>query len=288
MSVTSTIPHELPSYSVLMAVYARSNPHELQAAVDSLLVQTHPFSQMVLVLDGPVPDPVEETISSFSGTLGDRLTIVRLLENSGLGIALQKGLEACNHEYVLRADSDDLSRPERAERSLAFLLEHDLDLMSTDVDLFDQDPNAPVGQRVVPHGCEAVKTFAKRRSPVNHPSALFKKSSVLAVGGYEPFLLFEDYYLWIRLLQGGKRIDNLKQPLVQMRVNSATIYRRNGKVARQSRKKLIRYMKETKFNTVFDRNFMRMSHFVVTVLPASWRKKLYLLVWGGAITSGRS
>lgn len=282
MSVSKTIPHSLPEYSVLMAIYAKAKPEELKQAFDSLNGQTHPLSQLVLVLDGLVPESVEDMVSYAGTSFGTRLTIIRLPENSGLGIALEKGLDACVHEFVLRADGDDISLPERAERSLTFLLENELDIMSTNVDLFENDPSVSIGKRVVPHGQKEVRIFANRRSPINHPSALFRKSSVLEVGGYEAFSLLEDYYLWIRLLLAGKKMDNLSESLVKMRVNTATIYRRNGKVASRSRKQLIRFMKKTKFNSVRDRLFMRLSFFAVTVLPASWRKKLYLLVWGGA------
>ena len=32
---------------------------------------------------------------------------------------------------------------------------------------------------------------------------MFRKSAVLAAGGYRHFPLFEDYYLWIRMLMNG-------------------------------------------------------------------------------------
>ena len=33
---------------------------------------------------------------------------------------------------------------------------------------------------------------------------MFRKSAVLAAGGYQHFPLFEDYYLWIRMLMNGQ------------------------------------------------------------------------------------
>ena len=97
MSVSKTTPHSLPEYSVLMAIYAKAKPEELKQAFDSLNGQTHPLSQLVLVLDGLVPESVEDMVSYAGNLFGTRLTIIRLPENSGLGIALAKGLDACVH-----------------------------------------------------------------------------------------------------------------------------------------------------------------------------------------------
>ena len=42
---------------------------------------------------------------------------------------------------------------------------------------------------------------SKSRSPVSHVSVLMKKDALLSVGNYLDFPLYEDYYLWIRLLK---------------------------------------------------------------------------------------
>ena len=35
---------------------------------------------------------------------------------------------------------------------------------------------------------------------------MFRKSTVLAAGGYKHFPLFEDYYLWVRMLMNDAKI----------------------------------------------------------------------------------
>ena len=37
----------------------------------------------------------------------------------------------------------------------------------------------------------------KWRNPFNHMTVMFRKKDILAVGGYQPFYLLEDYYLGI-------------------------------------------------------------------------------------------
>lgn len=46
---------------------------------------------------------------------------------------------------------------------------------------------------------------------------MFRKSAVLAAGGYRHFPLFEDYYLWIRMLMNGAKFYNIQESLLYFR-----------------------------------------------------------------------
>jgi hypothetical protein len=76
-----------------------------------------------------------------------------------------------------------------------------------------------VGSRKVPlEHCDILK-FARFRSPINHPAAIFRKSAVLAVGGY-PEMHPEDYPLWCLMLSKGFIFSNMDKILLSMRVGS--------------------------------------------------------------------
>lgn len=58
---------------------------------------------------------------------------------------------------------------------------------------------------------------------------MFKKSAVLSSGGYkETFHLFEDYYLWIRMLMNGYKFKNIDDILLDMRTSKRMYARRGG------------------------------------------------------------
>ena len=52
-------------YSVLMSVYAKDQPDFLRTAIDSMLCQTVPPAQFVLVCDGPLTPALDEVIESY-------------------------------------------------------------------------------------------------------------------------------------------------------------------------------------------------------------------------------
>lgn len=57
-----------------------------------------------------------------------------------------------------------------------------------------------VSTRKIPEFPFEIYKYGKKRCPINHPASVFRKSAILFAGGYRHFPLFEDYYLWVRLL----------------------------------------------------------------------------------------
>lgn len=57
---------------------------------------------------------------------------------------------------------------------------------------------------------------------------MFKKDSVLFAGGYQHFPLFEDYFLWIRLLLNGSKLYNIQESLLLFRTSDDMYKRRGG------------------------------------------------------------
>ena len=99
-------------FSVLISVYHKENPEFLKRAFESIWdLQSLKPSQIVLVEDGPLTDDLNAEIQRQKELLGERLTVVSLEKNVGLGVALAEGLKACKYDLVARMDTDDISIP---------------------------------------------------------------------------------------------------------------------------------------------------------------------------------
>ena len=105
-----------------MSVYQKENPEYLRAAVESVLGQTVPPEEVVLVCDGPLTEALDGVIAEYARQ-EIAFRVVRLPENGGLGKALNEGLKYCSCEWIARMDTDDLSTPDRCEKQLKFLEE---------------------------------------------------------------------------------------------------------------------------------------------------------------------
>lgn len=267
------------NFSVLMAVYKKDSSVFLDEAIDSIWTsQTLKPTQIVLVVDGPIPKSIKTVITKWEVLLGEVMTIVWLPENIGLGGALSIGMAHCRFDLIARMDSDDISIADRFTHQLtAFENNPDLALVGGQVLEFENDIIDGTHTRAVPIEFDEITSFAKLRSPVNHPSVMFKKKALESVGGYRVSDRPEDYYLWIRLLLAGHIITNLPSILVFMRVNSAFFSRRRGWCYFLSEIKFQKFMLASGFIGigVFIRNILFRGF--VRLLPGSLLTRIYRL-----------
>lgn len=215
-------------FSVLMAVYAKEQPAHLAEALESLCNCLTPIQEVVLVEDGPLTDALHEVIARFRARLPLRSLV--LPRNQGLGPALTAGLQICSTPWVARFDTDDLLVPDRFERQIGWLRAHpDLDLCGGWIREFDVDPQIEGGRiRRVPETHEAITAYARGRNPFNHMTVMFRREAALAAGGYGNEPMYEDYALWVRMLQRGARTANLPEVLVLARTGHGMFERRGG------------------------------------------------------------
>lgn len=219
----------MEKYSVLLSLYAKEKAEYLKAALDSMLQQTVMPDEIVVVKDGPLTEELERVLVSYTAQYPQLFHIVPSEVNLGLGKALNLGLAHCRNELVARMDTDDISLPQRCEKQLAeFAKNDDLDLLGSSVDEFHSSPDKIVSRRVVPTTHKDIYEFAKRRSAFNHPTVMYKKSKVLAVGGYAPLRRNQDVDLFGRMLFSGCVAGNIEQSLLLFRSNDALAKRRRS------------------------------------------------------------
>ena len=231
------------AYSVLMSVYSKENPAWLKLAIESMQTQTLPTSDFVLVCDGPLTPELDGVIAEKRRQMGETLTVVRLEKNMGLGNALNEGIRHCRNDLVARMDSDDIACLDRCEKQVAVFNEHpEVSICSGTILEFSETPEDADRRRMLPEGNEAIREFAKRRSPFNHPCVMYKKSAVEAVGSYQHFYRLEDYYLWIRMLMAGYEGYNIQEPLLYMRAGTSMYQRRAGWRYAKTQIELFRFM----------------------------------------------
>ena len=180
-------------YSVLMSVYEKEQPLFFRESLQSILRQSMPPAQIVVVCDGRLTDELYEVLADVQVDNPALFTIVQLENRSGLGMALNQGMQHCRYEIIARMDSDDISLPDRMKWQIEAMEAHKADLISGSVAEFETNPSIPGKIRKLPVTQEEILRFARRRNPFNHPCVMYKKSAVLAAGGYQPFEGFEDY-----------------------------------------------------------------------------------------------
>ncbi|HKG08896.1 MAG TPA: glycosyltransferase [Pedobacter sp.] len=220
-------------FAVLISVYHAETASNLREALKSITTdQTLRPSQVMLVLDGPVGAALETVVSEYTTAYPEILEVLRLEKNMGLGNALARGLQLCRYELVARMDSDDISHPSRFETQFRFLNAHpEISVVGSNIEEFSFVPGDMKVFKTLPESPEAVRSYSKKRCPVNHPSIMFRKSAILAVGNYnDDYKCFEDYNLFARMMVKGFNFYNIQEALLYFRIGNRLemIKRRSG------------------------------------------------------------
>lgn len=237
----------MEAYSVLMAVYHKEKAEYLQKAIDSMMMQTIPPDEFVLVCDGPLTKPLDAVIDNCCTRYRNRLRVVRLDENMGLGAALNVGVQHCRHELIARMDSDDIAVRDRMEKQLAELRAYpSVSAVGGQIAEFYDDPGRITAYRKVPTGEQEIREFIRYRNPMNHVTVVLRKSHILRVGNYQDVPGFEDYFLWASLIAKGYQMRNIKDVCCIVRANAGMYSRRGGIAYFQNTWRIERFLLDQK------------------------------------------
>jgi glycosyltransferase involved in cell wall biosynthesis len=235
-------------FTLLVSVYDGDRPDYIQRALRSAVDdQTVPPDQVVIVRDGPVRAELADCLADLTATCQVPVTFVPLERNGGLGPALDRGLAASWHDVIARMDADDVAMPQRFEVQLPLMA--DADIVGSGLLEFVGDTDDVVGQRVPPLEPGQIARYARVHDPFNHPTVVYRRSAVLAAGGYGDLPLMEDYALFARMLQSGARARNVTEPLVFYRVGATAFKRRGGTGLLRSELRLQREFLRTGFTS---------------------------------------
>ena len=218
---------ENDKFSVLMSIYYKENPEWFKIALDSVINQTLPPNEIVLVEDGKLTDELYRVIEDYKTKYPKLFNIVALEKNSGLGEALRVGVLNCSNEIIARMDTDDIARNDRFEKQINFLRENpNIDVVGSWISEFEDNPEKIISYRQLPTEHSEIYRFGQFRNPLNHMTVMFKKGKVLKADNYKTFKNIEDYYLWGRMLKNGAKFANISQYLVNVRAGNAMFKRR--------------------------------------------------------------
>jgi len=106
----------LKKISIIIPSYNRQNL--LPKAIDSLLGQTYPYFEIIIVDDGST----DNTRTVLKKYLDDRIRYV-YQENGGPAAARNRGIKEARYSLLAFLDSDDWFAPEKPETQLARMQE---------------------------------------------------------------------------------------------------------------------------------------------------------------------
>lgn len=188
----------IPPISVAMSVY--NGERFLAEAIDSVLAQSFTDFEF-LILDDGSRDGSGAIIRDYAARDPRIRPIFR--ENRGLIASLNQLLIEARAPLVARMDADDICRPERFERQIAFLEANpDFGVIGTRCENIDEHGMYyPCNYPDLPDTFAGFLAAIDARDPlICHPAVMYRRDLVRSIGGYHAaFRHCEDLDLWLRL-----------------------------------------------------------------------------------------
>ena len=109
----------------------------ISSTIKSVQNQTYKNLEMLLI-DDCSTDNSAKIIKEYSKK-DSRIKYLKLKENSGAALARNKALEISNGRFIAYLDSDDLWKPEKLEKQVAFMLKNNYAFTCTDYEKITED-----------------------------------------------------------------------------------------------------------------------------------------------------
>ena len=201
----------MPRVSVLMPVY-NTKPEFLRSAIESMLNQTFPDFEFLILNDSPENTEIEDIIKSYDD---GRIKYIKNEHNIGIAVSRNKLLDMAQCEYVAIFDHDDISLPNRLADQVRYLDENpSVGVVSSWIEKFGHKNFV----YKTPESDLMIKMALTENNYIAHTAARIRKSVLVDNGiKYEAeFFPAEDYRLWEQLM-GKTEFHNLQYVLVKYR-----------------------------------------------------------------------
>jgi hypothetical protein len=201
----------MTTLSVLLPVY-NAAPY-LTETLNSLLGQTRPADQIVIINDGST-DQSMELLEKFR-SLNSRIQLIDQ-KNQGVSAARNRGLAVCEGDFIALMDADDICHPHRFAVQLEAMHKQRLDLCGSWIRMFGRK------SREVRYPCTDTELkwnflFLGRTLP--NPTVMLRRQAIGTTLYREGTHYAEDFGFFLDLLlrNPGIRLANLPQVLLNYR-----------------------------------------------------------------------
>ena len=168
------------------------------------------------------------------------------LVNKGIGYTLNRGVNLCTNEIIIKMDSDDVMVPSRVYKQMQYMMENKgCNIVGAQVKMFSTDTKVDIGLGQTNHPTITWSEYMERRSHwfVNHPTICFRRSAALEAGNYSPTmrLMAEDFEFEMRMMKRFGVIHNMPEILLRYRIHESQVTRSNSSYWVEVRNRIVRH-----------------------------------------------
>jgi SAM-dependent methyltransferase len=195
-AITARVASDKTTVAVIITTY--NHAHFLLEAIHSVLAQTDPAAEILVVDDGSTDDPA---------AVVSQCAAVKLLrqDNQGLSAARNAGLKAVRSDKVVFLDADDRLLPNAIAAGLAcFAGAASCGFVYGGYRLIDQHGQAFGKDIYHPVGAQPYRDMLRGNQIGMHATVMYDRARLVASGGFDPAVKrCEDYDVYLRMSRDG-------------------------------------------------------------------------------------
>lgn len=193
----------------------------LAQTIESVLQQSFTDFEFLIHDDGST-DASPRILADHAAR--DRRIILSASENRGLARTLNLLIERARGDYLARMDADDVCKPERFARQVAYLDSHPEVIVLGGQLRFIDHGNRPITEINTPRTHEEIDANNLRGDvSISHPTVMMRRESISRLGGYDTdYPVAQDLELWLRVAEVG-RLANLPEVVLDYRVHDHSV-----------------------------------------------------------------
>lgn len=231
-----------PLVSIIISVY--NTEKYLKQCLNSVIKQSFKDIEIIIINDYS-NDNSYKIIDEFK--IDNRIVVINLTKNLGLGFARNKGLEIARGEYVAFVDADDWIKEDFIQILYTAIKKHDADFVSANyliydnitTNIFENKPCTTFYKHTDFYNFVITNESIKKEILLNTPNIylwtkIFKKSFLTSNNIYFKIRFFEDnLFIW-EAIANAKKFLFIDIPIYYYRIN-----RENSFVYNHQRKFII-------------------------------------------------
>jgi alpha-1,3-rhamnosyltransferase len=213
-----------PLVTVIIASYNHA-PY-IEACIQSVLRQTYPNVELLVVDDGSKDDSVER-ISRLQAEHGFDFQVQ---QNQGLTHTLNAAIKRAKGSLIVPFGSDDIMLEERLAKQVAYMEgKPEVGICAGNIELIDAQgelfPEKRQRRDVPFRRLDFDDVFMERKPYPPAPTLMFRKEALEKVGGFDPEIRLEDLLIELKITHAGYYIDCLGEVLARYRKHASNSYK---------------------------------------------------------------
>lgn len=267
--------------SIIVPTYKRSQ--FIQRAIDSLLNQTYPNIE-VIVIDDNHPNSEHRTETEkkmLKYANHSNVIYIKNEKNMGGALARNVGIYNASGDYITFLDDDDIYLPDKVNVQVNYMIKYDLDMSFTDVRIHNEADQL-IDYREHPYIKNCTKQELLKLHIMHHLTPtntyMFKRNVLIRIGGFDDVQMGQEFMLMLKAIESDLKIGYLPEAhVIQYLHEGERISIGENKINKEIE---LYQFKKKYFNLLSfrERQYVKFRHHSVMMIVGKRSKKTIIMV----------